>query len=540
MKNSSGAVMLRAMSLSGALILLTLFKFLPLVLFIIALLPMAWYHFLFLTPKARSGELTSVEIDSVYYYGFLVTILALAASALTLAIHGVGGDTMLLVGAQFGLGLIATGYAVAARMHLLTVSTNFEAGDTDKVVDAYVLRSRELISNMELASTSFLSFASSLQEQSASAAADSQRRLESLVTESAKGFGAGVESTLSEAKRSIEELRVLLNDAAFGSERQELKKSVQGSLTAVTKLNVALEEMAVLSGTSATAASEMTTSFTQMNERAGLMAERLDGLTNDNGTLVLFQQRLNASSERIAQSAAEFELASKELSKVAEGADQAGQELTALKSAVGGAVKSLQPLGPASERVAAIAGSFSEVDMSLQAITQTSGSLGSDLNRMAAALGAVLPLLEQFGKVGESSMPNLESMTAHVGQLEQLAGALAPVAKSMTGMSDVLSKHMEQLKQTADANEHLRQSISDTVNATPALQARLAEIPGSLVSIERTMAETSSGLKSAVEAFNATATQATDAVKEVGNSLSGVAGFIIEQTQDRLRPKDSN
>jgi uncharacterized phage infection (PIP) family protein YhgE len=268
------------------------------------------------------------------------------------------------------------------------------------------------------------------------------------------------------------------------------------------------------------------------------MAERLDGLTNDNGTLVLFQQRLHSSAERIGQSVGEFGLAAQELVKIADGAEQVGQQLSALKSAVGGTVKSMQPLGPASERIASIAGSFGTVDASLQAITKTSGALGDDLNRMAAAFGAVLPMLEQFGKVAEIPSINLEPMIAHIEQLEQLAATLAPVAISMNSVSDVLGAHMEQIKGTAEANELLRKSISDTVAATPALQARLAEIPGSLDSIQQAMAKTSNSLTTAADSFDRTATEATRAISHVGEKLGDLAGFIIEKTQDRIRSKD--
>lgn len=40
--------------------------------------------------------------------------------------------------------------------------------------------------------------------------------------------------------------------------------------------------------------------------------------------------------ERIGQSVGEFELAAQELVKIADGAEQVGQQLSALKSAVGG------------------------------------------------------------------------------------------------------------------------------------------------------------------------------------------------------------
>src|SRR4051812_18321375 len=83
--------------------------------------PLVWYHVGYLSPRARAG-LSQSAIDSVYYFGFLITIAALGVSAVSLAASG-GKASMDAVAYQFGLGLFATGYAVFARMHLTSIST---------------------------------------------------------------------------------------------------------------------------------------------------------------------------------------------------------------------------------------------------------------------------------------------------------------------------------------------------------------------------------------------------------------------------------
>jgi hypothetical protein len=42
--------------------------------------PLIWYHLGYLVPRARKG-LTQAAIDSVYYFGFVLTLSALALSA---------------------------------------------------------------------------------------------------------------------------------------------------------------------------------------------------------------------------------------------------------------------------------------------------------------------------------------------------------------------------------------------------------------------------------------------------------------------------
>ena len=95
--------------------------------------PLVYYHLFYLTPRARKG-LTQTAIDSVYYFGFLVTVAALGISAVTIASSGGTTDINTVV-FQFGVGLFATGYAVIARMHLSSLSTMVDAASPEAILD---------------------------------------------------------------------------------------------------------------------------------------------------------------------------------------------------------------------------------------------------------------------------------------------------------------------------------------------------------------------------------------------------------------------
>jgi chromosome segregation ATPase len=70
--------------------------------------------------------LTQTEIDSIYYFGFLVTLIVLGATALRLVFFSAQIES---VAAQFGLGLLATGFGLGSRLTLLTKNVTTDASD---------------------------------------------------------------------------------------------------------------------------------------------------------------------------------------------------------------------------------------------------------------------------------------------------------------------------------------------------------------------------------------------------------------------------
>jgi ABC-type transporter Mla subunit MlaD len=105
--------------------------------------PLVYYYFLLsqIQTKGRGGDpmeihLTDIEIDSVYYLGFLVTLSTLVISIGMNTLASSSNINVLTVVGQFSLGLIATGFALWGRLDLQ--SRNEKLTDPDTAVDTYV------------------------------------------------------------------------------------------------------------------------------------------------------------------------------------------------------------------------------------------------------------------------------------------------------------------------------------------------------------------------------------------------------------------
>jgi len=205
----------------GALVVATLvMKLPPWGAMVISSIPLLWYHMGYLAPRASQG-LPQAAIDSVYYFGFLVTIAALGVSAVSLAMSG-GSEPINNIAYQFGLGLLATGYAVLARMHLASVARSLDETTAEVVMDKYVQRSRELVMNVELASSQFVELSRNLMAKTNEAVDSSRLSAEKSMLEVARLFDEQLRGTLASANQGLAELRGMMSEATFAQEREEL------------------------------------------------------------------------------------------------------------------------------------------------------------------------------------------------------------------------------------------------------------------------------------------------------------------------------
>ena len=121
-------------------------------IFLSGLLPIITYHYLL--HKQRSSiesrtHLTEAEIDSVYYFGFVITLLMLIAAVFTLGIANPGEIKLQTIGIQFGIGLFVTGYALIGRLHLQV--TNESDLEPEDAYANYVDRVNNLLGRVDLA-----------------------------------------------------------------------------------------------------------------------------------------------------------------------------------------------------------------------------------------------------------------------------------------------------------------------------------------------------------------------------------------------------
>jgi hypothetical protein len=322
----------------------------PIVAFMSALAPLIWYHTRFLRPRAVDG-LPQPAIDSVYYYGFLITIGALGATTLDLALHGVGDD-FTPVAFQFGLGLLATGYAVWARVHLTASTRILDEDELRVMMNRQIAQSRELLGNVELASSSFESYATTLLQRSEQFAADAEARSRKSIDAAIKAFSDGIAAMSEQAQIALTDLRGIVNDVTFGAEREALRTSVSSMVETVTQLSEGLDRLRASSSASAGSVGEFAGSLERVNVAAAATGERLEPLGRKDGPVALFDQALGSGIERTRELAASAGGAAAGVAGLSEAGAAARQAMDQIGRKATHTAGKMEALGDALEAIA--------------------------------------------------------------------------------------------------------------------------------------------------------------------------------------------
>jgi methyl-accepting chemotaxis protein len=114
--------------------------------------PLVYYYYQLwhIQTKGRQGDsiqihLTEIEIDSIYYLGFLITLSTLVISIGMNTLASIGNP--LVVVGQFSLGLVATGFALWGRLDLQ--QRNQRLSDPDTIVDEYVSKMERVVYDVD-------------------------------------------------------------------------------------------------------------------------------------------------------------------------------------------------------------------------------------------------------------------------------------------------------------------------------------------------------------------------------------------------------
>ena len=346
-------VLTRCMLVSALVLTLGVcFPILPAVsVFLGALVPLIWYHTMFLRPRATEG-LPQPAIDSVYYYGFLITIGALGSTAVNLAIHGIGTD-FAPVAFQFGLGLLATGYAVWARVHLTASTKILDEDELQLLMNRQIAQSRELLSNVELASSSFEAFATTLLQRTERFSSDAEARTRSSIDSAIKAFSDGVAAMTEQAQVALADLRGVVGDVTFGAEREALRASVTSMVETVTELSLGLDRLRSASTAGAGSVGDLAGSLEKVNAGAATAAQRLEPLGREDGVVARFDHAMKGAGERAAQLTTAAAGAATALSGVGEAGIAGRQGLDAFGRKATFATNKLDALSEALDAVAA-------------------------------------------------------------------------------------------------------------------------------------------------------------------------------------------
>lgn len=462
--------------------------------------PLIWYHIVYLAPRARSG-ISQAAIDSVYYFGFLITIAALGVSAVSLALSG-GMEAMDTIAYQFGLGLLATGYAIFARMHLTSISTWLEEQSPEGVLDRYLMRTQELVTNVEMASVQFENLTSNLIARAEASTKHSAETAEKTMLEIARLFDEQLRATLSSGNKGIADLRALVNETSFVEERESLAKNIQVTLECVIQLNKALQELTVRSEESARSTDEVRVRSTTLANSIGQVSERIESLAGDNGTLLI---SLNAF-DRVQSQASRATVA---LNEVVDELLQVGDAL----GSVGPTFKNLKTL-------------TSKVQLQLEGLSNSSAQLDQATEHFVHSSNRT-----------QSFADSIESLAATLPQLDETLSALNSRLEKLSSTTNLLEQNLLTLPQPADdaitRTSDLREAIhllhKELVNAGAEAKSLAGISANSVQTLEKAnkFAGEASNLQATTKAVN----DLLDSVVETASRATSSLAASTEQMQ---------
>lgn len=503
--------------------------------------PLVYYHLGYLAPRAAKG-LTQTAIDSVYYFGFLVTIAALGVSAVTLALTG-GKEPLVNVAFQFGLGLLATGYAIFARMHLNVISVGVDETSPEEVLDRYVQRSRELVTNVELASESFVQLAGNLMAKSQEVADTARQTTEKAMLNVAKSFDEQMRTSLDEARRSVNEIRGLVSEVSFVKERDELARSVQDTLKAVTALNTALNEFSSKSLAGAKSSEKVAATQELVNAHLTVFSDKLELVGGTEGQLAAAVTQLAVAQSTVATGTEAMGKVVQELTEMAGDVSSLGPTFKSIRTLGKKAheqmdilAESAQRLHGATSHLEQTAGLTQGLADGVERAARTLPALGVQADLLCAKLGslgttthAVEQQLDTLPRSAEEAFKVSAELKSGMESVAQVVESIAAEAKALHAQGVRQSQSLENAARLA----HDAQTLQTSADA---IQKSLQGFSGTVQGLGDGLHASTENLKTALDTATLTLesqVQRSAAVAQLfGERMNNVAQIIIDRTRE--------
>jgi len=438
---------------------------------ICGLLPLMAYH----ASLMKARMLSSTEIDSVYYFGFLVTIITLVSTAISIGLAAKKPDLNWVL-LQFGLGLVATGYALFARLHLLAKSTTTAeidvvnsteklAKNVEKVarefdnasfqVKAFVERTEQRLAQYEQQSIASLAAVSEkFAKELATAQIAFQNGLsksnELTLAKSARTIGSATEKFSEAISSLIDEILRMQNEAegiSFSLASQRISvfsTEMEGSIRSIT---ASVHESATASSA---AVGELTTNFNKSAKLAREISKKLqvlDGVV----ALVAYIEAASDAMTGFVQSTSDAESALSSLSVKTAHAEEIirNQISNPLDTA-----RFAQTFADFERGFAVASASF---NTKLQTLTDVFPSIETSGKSLSEQMGLVAQSVSQMGDALNTSPLELNSAINHLnGQISAASNAIEMAIPELNRAVSFVADQLKtlDLKKIGDASSN--------------------------------------------------------------------------------------
>ena len=413
---------------SCAITLLCLLPGVPALVAFLAIAPLVAYHGYLSRRRGPgpfgAGQPSDAEIDSVYYVGFLVTVMELAASALILYRDAGAVDQVLL---RFAIGLMATAYAVVARLHLQS-GLPASADDAERVWFEYTNRSRELLTDLELAVIRMQEFRGLVERELTGGMQEIGDCLRDTAAGSARAFKEELGRAADGARLVLEATHALLIGDEAMKARDGLRQQLASAASAGADMSKCFERLVEQGEAISSAFEKASDASSPLADELTTLGSAFNGLATKADGLPDAMAKIGSAAQATADAAEAAKKAAEWIAPLGSAAAMAAPAVAALGEAVAATKNDVDGLGAplsalvasvdtASARVEAAADALGRIDSGVERMPERVLQLSAELDGLTQRLRQALPALESDVESSSAAVLRLANGLASLADL---------------------------------------------------------------------------------------------------------------------------
>lgn len=521
----------------------------PLLGLALGIAPLMIYHFFFLSPKAKKDELTQPAIDSVYYFGFLITVASLGLSAVSIATSGDETDFNNVI-FQFGVGLIATGYAVIARMHLISIQAQADAKNTEEAMESFVKRSMTLTQAVDEATTKMETLTATLIERTKKMHEENNLEFQNSMKESAHAFKNELQSIFELTQKNMSEISSFIAESQLKAERMELAESVKANISAtndcteslmkyksqIELTNNELKLTASASDTLNTALIDLKNSTDDLSSENGGINKLNHGLTYANVEMMKNGQELTAAYESLNNFRLVAQDSAPAFKVLRTGSKKVQDQLAELDDILVKFKNSLMQISNEHNNTEIVLNTLANASKIMPtldlSITQLNDSFHKT-NQIVQSVNQELTALPSNAKsINEHNNLISESVSTTVNAFEQIHTHSTNIVSSANSIKLVYEETQNLIDNTKQLKDLIAQISTDFSSFSSSLKLANSTIEESAKGIKASIGNSSKELEDDLK-------RSTEAAGLLTHKLIDIAEAIIEKTNTKAQVNDN-
>ena len=287
----------------GGLFLASHYNADPLHILLVSLIPLILYHFYLISIVIIKKTISHDTTDSIYYFGFLITISTLAVAIITIP-NQEYAKHLDRIALQFGLGLIATGYALFARLTLISFSESQQDLKIDETIKEYLRKIRELITEVEISSDSFKNYTDTLKKETVNLINDAENRHNEILISTLNTYKDNVKIIMEDLKNSIAGIVEDIRNANISEEIKTIKEGAKTLSGSFLNISNRIKSLINLINDASVSITDNNTAVRNMSKEVEIASVKIQRIADINkeieSTKIIFDN-LNKSGDLLSQ-----------------------------------------------------------------------------------------------------------------------------------------------------------------------------------------------------------------------------------------------